>query len=124
MPKYNTMQDEQIIEEGGGSILLAFLLHPILSILTLFIYPVLAARNSGVAVTDQRIIIKDGGLLSSKTNEVRLDNVQGVQNIPIKLLFVIPVGNTLTVSNAAGESFTINTENPGDVRNAINRAQT
>ncbi|MFB6186307.1 MAG: PH domain-containing protein [Halobacteriaceae archaeon] len=123
MVDFNTMSDEQVLRQSDGSILNAFLSNFFLSLITLGIYPVLAARNSGVAVTDQRIIIKNGGLFGASTNEVRLDNIQGVQTESLKLLKILPLGNAVTVSNAAGETFIINSGNPGDVRNAINRAQ-
>jgi len=113
MPSYNTMQGEQVVQEGGGSILGVFLNKPLLSIITLGIYAFLAARNSGVMVTDQRIIIKEGKMFGSNTHEVRLDNVQGVSTD----------GSTFQVSNAAGESFSIRTGSSSQLRTAINRAQ-
>jgi hypothetical protein len=75
MPSFNTMIDEAMLEKSEGSLLSAFLSHIILSTATAGIYPFLVARKTGIAVTDERIIIKSGGLLSSKTTEVRLDNL-------------------------------------------------
>jgi hypothetical protein len=113
MPNYNFLQDENVLQKSGGSFLLAFLSSFILSCITLGVYPFLVARNSGVAVTDERIIIKQGKLLGSKTAEVRLDNVQGVSTN----------GRALQVSNAAGENFDILVSNTDQVRTAINQAQ-
>lgn len=113
MPNYNILQGENVLQKGGGSFLLAFLSNLILSCITVGIYPFLVARNSGVAVTDERIIIKQGKLFGSKTAEVRLDNVQGVSTS----------GRALQVSNAAGETFEILISNSDQVRTAINQAQ-
>lgn len=113
MVEYNLLSDETVIMKASGSIMAAFFDNIILSFLTAGIWAFFAARNSGVAVTDQRIIIKEGGLIGNSTSEIRLDNVQGVSE----------EGGFVTVSNAAGESITIRSGDPGEIRNAINRAQ-
>jgi len=112
MVEFNTMQGEEIIEEVSVSILSVFISNPAPSLLTLGIYAYLVASNSGAAITDERVIIKEGGLLGSSTSEIRHDNVQGVTEN----------GGNVVVSNAAGNEWEV----PGDastVRNAINRAQ-
>lgn len=113
MVEYNLLPDEEMLIEGSPSLLQAFLDNLALSVITFGIAAWLIANNSGLAVTDQRIIIKEGGLLGATTHEVRLDNVQGASQD----------GRHLTVSNAAGESYFLSVENPGDIRNAVNRAQ-
>lgn len=113
VPSYNTMPDEQVIQEGGGSFVGAVFSNLILSMLTLGLYAYLVASNSGVMVTDQRIIIKQGGMFGSATSEIRLDNVQGVATN----------GRVFEVSNAAGEQFSLKTGSSGELRTAINKAQ-
>jgi hypothetical protein len=113
MVDYNLLQDETVLEEGSMGIVGGFVSSPILSLFTFGIAAWLVARNSGVAITDQRIILKEGGLLGSNTSEIRLDNVQGVSE----------EGSYLNVSNAAGESMKVRAGDPSEIRNAINRAQ-
>jgi len=113
MPDYNLMQDEKLLIDGTMSYIIAAIENLVLTFVTFFIAPYFIAKNSGVAVTDQRIIIKEGGILGATTHEIRLDNIQGASQ----------TGNTLTVSNAAGEQYQITVDNAGDIRNEINRAQ-
>lgn len=122
MASFNVMADEQRIEESEGSFLAAFLSNIMLSTVTLGIYAFLVARKTGIAVTDERIIIKSGGLLSSKTSEVRLDNVQSATETSGFLLGLFGI-SALEVTNAGGETFTLGLKNTGGVRNAINQAQ-
>jgi hypothetical protein len=113
MVSFNTMRDEEVLQQGGGTFIGAFFSSIFLSIFTFGVYAFLVARNSGVMVTGQRIIIKEGGMLGATTHEVRLDNVQGVSTN----------GSTLEVSNAAGETFRLATGSSSELRTAINRAQ-
>lgn len=122
MPSFNVMAEEQMLEKSEGSFLSAFLSHFILSCCTLGVYAFIVARKTGIAVTDERIIIKGGGLLSSKTTEVRLDNLQSATETSGLLLGLFGI-SALQVTNAGGENFTLGIKNTGGVRNAINQAQ-
>lgn len=122
MPSFSIMADEETLEKSEGSFLSAFLSNIIPSIVTFGIYAFLVARKTGIAVTDERIIIKSGGLLSSTTSEVRLDNVQSATETSGVLLGLLGI-SALQVTNAGGETFTLGIKNTGGVRNAINQAQ-
>lgn len=122
MPSFNVMADEQTVVESEGSFLAAFLSNIVLSTITFGLYPFLVARKTGIAVTDERIIIKTGGLLSSTTSEVRLDNLQSATETSSLLLGLLGI-SALKVTNAGGETFNLGIKNTGGVRNAINQAQ-
>ena len=79
MVSYNFMDGEELLQEGGPGLLSVLIASPMPSLLTLGIYPYLVSQNSGIAITDERVIIKEGGLLGSDTSEIRHDNIQGVQ---------------------------------------------
>lgn len=116
------MADETTLEESEGSFLSVFLSNIALAVITLGVYPYLVAKKIGIAVTDERIIIKHGGLLSSKTTEVRLDNLQSATETSGSLLGLFGISR-LDVTNAGGETFPLSIKNTGGVRNAINQAQ-
>jgi uncharacterized membrane protein YdbT with pleckstrin-like domain len=116
------MGDEQMLEKSEGSFLGAFLSNIILSTFTLGVYAFFVSNKTGIAVTDERIIIKSGGLLSSKTSEVRLDNLQSATETSSFLLGLFGI-SVLEVTNAGGETFTLAIKNTGGVRNGINEAQ-
>jgi uncharacterized membrane protein YdbT with pleckstrin-like domain len=122
MPSFNIMAEEQTLEKSEGSFLAAFLSNIMLSTITFGIYAFLVARKTGIAVTDERIIIKSGGLLSSKTSEVRLDNVQSATETSGLILGLLGI-SALQVTNAGSETFTLGIKNTGGVRNAVNQAQ-
>lgn len=111
-----------MLEKSEGSLLSAFLSNIILSTFTLGLYAFIVARKTGIAVTDERIIIKGGGLLSSQTTEVRLDNLQSATETSGLILGLFGI-SMLEVTNAGGENFTLGIKNTGGVRNAINQAQ-
>jgi uncharacterized membrane protein YdbT with pleckstrin-like domain len=116
------MGDEQVLQKSEGSFLGALLSNIILSAFTLGIYAFVVASKTGIAVTDERIIIKSGGLLSSSTSEVRLDNLQSATETSGLLLGIFGF-SVLEVTNAGGETFNLAITNTGGVRNAINEAQ-
>jgi uncharacterized membrane protein YdbT with pleckstrin-like domain len=107
------MQDETIIQEGGGSLMSHMLDNLVVTLITLGIVPYLKYSNSGLAVTDERVILKNGGLLGSNTDEVRLDNIQGVSTD----------GSEIIITNAAGQKMSFSSSDTSEIRNAINQAQ-